>query len=64
MTRDRVTHAAVREEKKTIPNDSGVPADATMCFGSCLAAFYRGEDSKLIAEDVVAVLWPGIAARN
>jgi hypothetical protein len=26
------------------------------------AAFYRGEDSKQIPENVVAVLWPGIAA--
>lgn len=35
---------------------------ATMCFGSYFAAFCRGEDSTLIAEHVVAVLWPGIAA--
>ena len=35
---------------------------ATMCFGSYFAAFYRGEDSKQIPEQVVAVLWPGIAA--
>src|SRR5882757_10741708 len=34
---------------------------ATMCFGSYFAAFYRGEDSKQIPEQVVAVLWPGIA---
>jgi hypothetical protein len=33
-----------------------------MCFGSCFAAFCRGEDSKQIPEQVVAVLWPGIAA--
>jgi hypothetical protein len=26
------------------------------------AAFYRGEDSKLIAGRAVEVLWPGIAA--
>jgi hypothetical protein len=32
-----------------------------MCFGSYFAAFYRGEDSKQIPEQVVAVLWPGIA---
>jgi hypothetical protein len=25
-----VTHAAVRDEKKTIPNDSGVPADPAL----------------------------------
>jgi hypothetical protein len=35
-----------------------------MCFGSYFAAFYRGEDSKRLPEQVVAVLWPGIAARN
>jgi hypothetical protein len=35
---------------------------ATMCFGSYFAAFYRGEDSKQVPEQVVAVLWPGIAA--
>ncbi len=30
--------------------------------GSYFAAFYKGEDSELIAQHVVAVLWPGIAA--
>jgi AcrR family transcriptional regulator len=35
---------------------------ATMCFGAYFAAFYRGEDSKRLPEQVVAVLWPGIAA--
>ena len=35
---------------------------ATMCFGSYFAAFYRGEVSKQLPEQVVAVLWPGIAA--
>jgi len=30
------------------------------CFGAYFAAFYRGEDS----EQVVAMLWPGIAARS
>jgi hypothetical protein len=32
-----------------------------MCFGSYFAAFYRGEDGKQIAGQVVAVLWPAIA---
>lgn len=35
---------------------------ATVCFGSYFAAFYRDEDSKRIPEQVVAVLWPAIAA--
>ena len=35
---------------------------ATMCFGSYFAAFYRDEDGKRIPEQVVAVLWPAIAA--
>ncbi|HEX6524851.1 MAG TPA: TetR/AcrR family transcriptional regulator [Streptosporangiaceae bacterium] len=37
---------------------------ATMCFGAYFAAFYRGEDSKQLPEQVVAMLWPGIAAGN
>ncbi|MGH3165339.1 MAG: TetR/AcrR family transcriptional regulator [Trebonia sp.] len=37
---------------------------ATMCFGAYFAAFYRGEDGKQIPEQVVAVLWPGIAAQH
>jgi|SRR5215469_235655 len=35
---------------------------ATMCFGSYFAAFYRDEPRQEIPEQVVAVLWPGIAA--
>jgi AcrR family transcriptional regulator len=35
---------------------------ATMCFGSYFAAFYRGEDSGQLPGQVVATLWPGIAA--
>jgi AcrR family transcriptional regulator len=35
---------------------------AGMCFGAYFAAFYRGEDGKQIPEQVVAVLWPAIAA--
>ena len=35
---------------------------ATICFGSYFAAFYRGEDSKELPEQVVGVLWPGITA--
>jgi AcrR family transcriptional regulator len=35
---------------------------ATMCFGAYFAAFYRGEDSGQLPGQVVATLWPGIAA--
>jgi AcrR family transcriptional regulator len=36
---------------------------ATLCFGSYYAAFLRAEhDRRHLAEQVVAVLWPGIAA--
>lgn len=36
---------------------------ATLCFGSYYAAFLRAEhDRSELAEQVVAVLWPGIAA--
>jgi AcrR family transcriptional regulator len=35
---------------------------ATMCFGSYFGAFYRGERREDIAESVVAVLWPLLAA--
>ncbi|MFI5610265.1 TetR/AcrR family transcriptional regulator [Amycolatopsis sp. NPDC051903] len=31
---------------------------ATLCFGSYLAAFYRGESEVDLAESVVSVLWP------
>ena len=37
---------------------------AIMCFGSYFAAFYRGEPAKELAERVVSVLWPGIAAEK
>jgi AcrR family transcriptional regulator len=37
-------------------------AIATLCFGAYFAAFYRGEDTGNLAERVVAVLWPAIAA--
>ena len=37
---------------------------ATMYFGPYFAASYRGEDSNQLAEQVVAVRWPGIAAGN
>ena len=37
---------------------------ATMCFGAYFAAFYRGGDSGRLPGQVVAVLWPGIAAGN
>jgi AcrR family transcriptional regulator len=35
---------------------------AIMCFGSYFAAFYRGEPTKDLADRVVAVLWPAVAA--
>lgn len=38
---------------------------ATLCFGSYFAAFLRAEpDRKGLAEQVVAVLWPGIAVQR
>ncbi|MFI5610266.1 TetR/AcrR family transcriptional regulator [Amycolatopsis sp. NPDC051903] len=38
---------------------------ATMCFGSYFAAFLRAEhDRSGLAEQVVSVLWPGIAVRR
>jgi AcrR family transcriptional regulator len=38
---------------------------ATLCFGSYFAAFLRAEpDRNGLAEQVVAVLWPGIAVRH
>jgi AcrR family transcriptional regulator len=49
-------------ESGTVRADIDAHAIATLCFGSYFAAFYRGEDSKGIPEQVVAVLWPGIAA--
>ncbi|HEY1699446.1 MAG TPA: TetR/AcrR family transcriptional regulator [Trebonia sp.] len=49
-------------ERGAIRADIDTQTIATLCFGSYFAAFYRGEDSKRIPEQVVAVLWPGIAA--
>jgi AcrR family transcriptional regulator len=38
---------------------------ATMCFGSYFGAFLRAEhDTNNLAEQVVAVLWPGIAVQQ
>jgi AcrR family transcriptional regulator len=47
------SRGAVRDDvdKRTI---------ATICFGSYLAGFYRGESNVDIAEAVVSVLWPAI----
>lgn len=44
--------------------DIDVRTIATMCFGAYFAAFYRGEDGKQLPEQVVATLWPAIAAGN
>jgi AcrR family transcriptional regulator len=49
-------------ESGSVSADIDAHVIATMCFGSYFAAFYRGEDSKRLPEQVVAVLWPGIAA--
>ena len=49
-------------EHGVVRSDIDAHTIATMCFGSYFAAFYRGEPPKDIAERVVAVLWPGIAA--
>ncbi|MFC4946571.1 TetR/AcrR family transcriptional regulator [Pseudonocardia sp. GCM10023141] len=44
--------------------DIDIHTIATMCFGSYYAAFLRAEhDRNVLAEQVVAVLWPGIAAQ-
>jgi AcrR family transcriptional regulator len=49
-------------ESGAVRADIDAQTIATLCFGSYFAAFYRGEDSKRVPEQVVAVLWPGIAA--
>jgi AcrR family transcriptional regulator len=50
------------QEHRAVKSDIDIRTIATMCFGSYFAAFYRGEPKKDIPENVVAVLWPGIAA--
>lgn len=57
--------AVLRELQRgrRVRSDADVDTIATMCFGSYLAAFYRGDAPKEIAECVVAVLWPALAAK-
>src|ERR1700761_1697277 len=50
------------QESGSVRADIDAHTIATMCFGSYFAAFYRGEDGRQLPEQVVAVLWPGIAA--
>jgi hypothetical protein len=50
-------------ERGEVRADIDVHTIATMCFGSYYAAFLRAEEDRgHLAERVVNVLWPGIAA--
>jgi AcrR family transcriptional regulator len=50
-------------ERGEVRADIDVHTIATMCFGSYYAAFLRAEEDRgHLAEQVVNVLWPGIAA--
>ena|SRR5215469_14219063 len=51
------------QERHAVRADIDARTIATMCFGSYFAAFYRDEARKEIPEQVVAVLWPGIAEK-
>jgi hypothetical protein len=51
------------QQRRAVRSDADVDTIATMCFGSYLAAFYRGDAPKEVAERVVAVLWPNLAAK-
>ncbi|MCV7379178.1 TetR/AcrR family transcriptional regulator [Mycobacterium alsense] len=57
--------ALLRELQRTrrVRSDADVDTIATMCFGSYLAAFYRGDAPTEIPDRVVAVLWPALAAK-
>jgi AcrR family transcriptional regulator len=50
------------QERQAVRSGIDARTIATICFGSYFAAFYRNEPRKEIPEQVVAVLWPGIAA--
>ena len=52
------------QERGAVRTDIDTHTIATMCFGSYFAAFYRGDPKEDIPQDVVAVLWPGIAAET
>ena len=52
------------QERHAVRADIDARTIATMCFGSYFAAFYRDEPRKEIPEQVVAVLWPGIAEKD
>jgi AcrR family transcriptional regulator len=52
------------QERGAVKSGIDTHTIATMCFGSYFAAFYRGDPKKEIPEDVVAVLWPGIATER
>lgn len=51
------------QERRAVRSDVDTHTIATLCLGIYLGAFYRGETKKNIPEDVVAVLWPAIAAQ-
>jgi AcrR family transcriptional regulator len=56
---------AVLQERGDLRPDIDRHTIATMCFGSYYAAFLRGEHNRdELARQVVAVLWPGIAAHG
>jgi AcrR family transcriptional regulator len=50
-------------DRAEIRDDVDVPTVATMCFGAYYAAFLREHDRAGLAEQVVDVLWPGLAPR-
>ncbi|HZZ49939.1 MAG TPA: TetR/AcrR family transcriptional regulator [Pseudonocardia sp.] len=51
------------QERGQVRDDIDRHTIATMCFGSYYAAFLRAEHDRAgLAEQVVAVLWPGIAS--
>lgn len=51
------------QQSGAVRADADLDTIATMCFGSYLAAFYRGDAPKEIPESVVAVLWPAMEAK-
>jgi AcrR family transcriptional regulator len=50
------------QDQGAVSKDIDKHTIATMCFGSYFGAFYRGDRREEIPENVVAALWPAIAA--
>jgi AcrR family transcriptional regulator len=50
------------QERGAVRHDIDRHTIATLCFGSYFAAFYRGEVSAELPDQVVDVLWPAVAA--